>query len=113
MPLIFPTQNTLCTLFGPSPSFSRPAKDTRREDRPLRESIFPAHSTVDTLKEKTGDLGSEAAREWEKASSIAQKKAGAIELYSPKYYTACIIGGALACVSLLLSFIQLAALTPV
>lgn len=98
MPIIFPAQNTLAEVFRSSSPFSRPKpKDSIRE-HPLRSPIFSAWSAVDTVKEKAGELSNEAAREFEKASSIAQQKAGVIELYSPKYYAACTIGGILACV---------------
>lgn len=59
---------------------------------------YVAWSTVDDVKDKTNKLSNEAAKEFEKASAKAQAKAGPIELYSPKYYAACTLGGLLACV---------------
>jgi solute carrier family 25 (mitochondrial phosphate transporter), member 3 len=100
MPLVFPAQNTLCEVFGASSPFSRPKPKTPIREHPLKRPIFSAWSAVDTIKDKAGDLGSEAARELEKASSKAQGAAGPIELYSAKYYAACTIGGLLACVGL-------------
>lgn len=60
--------------------------------RALRREPFPAWSAIDDVK-KT------AAHEYEAASQKAQQTAGHIELYSPKYYAACTLGGLLACVS--------------
>lgn len=54
---------------------------------------------VDNAKDKAVKLGNEATKEFEKASSAAQAKAGKIELYSGKYYAACTFGGLMACVS--------------
>lgn len=100
MTIILPTQNTLCEVFRSSSPFSRPRPKTRSpfQEHPLKSPIFTAWSAIDNVKDKAGGLTNEAAREFEKASSIAQQKAGAIELYSPKYYAACTIGGILACV---------------
>jgi solute carrier family 25 (mitochondrial phosphate transporter), member 3 len=99
MPVTFPPQDTLYEVFGSSSPFSRPKARPTITEHPLQTPIFSAWSALDRVKDKAGGLGNEAAREFEKASSIAQKKAGAIELYSPKYYAACTIGGVLACVS--------------
>ncbi len=100
MTIIFPTQNTLCEVFGFSSPISKPGPKNHSSVRehPLRRPIFSAWSAIDNVKDSTGGLTNEAAREFEKASSIAQQKAGVIELYSPKYYAACTIGGILACV---------------
>ena len=98
MPIIFPTQNTLCDVFGTSSAFPRPKTQAPTREHPLKTPIFSAWSAVDTVKDKAGQLSNEAVREFEKASSKAQQKAGAIELYSAKYYAACTFGGLLACV---------------
>lgn len=98
MPIIFPADNTLSSVFGPSLPFLRPKPKASVPEHPLRRPIFSAWSAIDNVQEKAGELGNEAAREFEKASSIAQLKAGSIELYSPKYYAACTFGGLLACV---------------
>lgn len=57
-----------------------------------RPEPFPAWSVIDEAK-KT------AVHEYEAASQTAQKKAGKIELWTPKYDAACTFGGLLACVS--------------
>ncbi|KAJ6114589.1 mitochondrial phosphate carrier protein [Penicillium sp. IBT 16267x] len=55
-----------------------------------RREPFPAWSVIDEAK-KT------AAHEFDVASQTAQKKAGKIEPWTPKYYAACAFGGLLAC----------------
>lgn len=52
------------------------------------------------MKSKAGSLSNEAQKEIQKASQVAQAKAGKIELYSAKYYAACTLGGMLACVGI-------------
>ena len=63
-----------------------------------RTELYPAYSVVEDAKDKAQKLGSEATKEFEKASAKAQAKAGHIELYSGKYYAACTFGGLMACV---------------
>lgn len=67
--------------------------------RQARPDLMVAYSVVDDAKNKAQKLSAEASKEFEKASSEAQAKAGTIELYSGKYYAACTFGGLLACVS--------------
>ena len=62
---------------------------------------YSSWSVVDDAKNKANTLGTEATKEFEKASAKAQAKAGKIELYSAKYYAACTFGGLLACVSVI------------
>jgi len=50
-----------------------------------------------SVSERANKLSEEASQELAKASAKAQKKVGGIELYSPKYYAACTLGGLLAC----------------
>ncbi|KAL2064948.1 hypothetical protein VTL71DRAFT_4088 [Oculimacula yallundae] len=103
MPLLFPSQATLHSVFHPANSSVR--RDTSFEDAfprqrtPLeaRAELYPTWSTIDDAKNKASALSSEAAKEFEKASAKAQAKAGTIELYSAKYYAACTFGGLLAC----------------
>ncbi|OAA61000.1 mitochondrial phosphate carrier protein [Niveomyces insectorum RCEF 264] len=63
----------------------------------LRPELCVAYSVVDDAKGKAQKLSAEATREFEKASSAAQAKAGTIELFSGKYYAACTFGGLMAC----------------
>ena len=101
MPLLFPTQGTLHDVFSHkvpfchAPSTSGPPK---RGSYKARSDLYPAWSAVDDVKSKAGQLTEEAQREYTNASKAAQQKAGQIELYSPKYYAACTLGGLLACV---------------
>ncbi|KAG6011928.1 hypothetical protein E4U54_007835 [Claviceps lovelessii] len=62
-----------------------------------RPELYAAYSMVEDAKGKAKKLSVEATKEFEKASSAAQAKAGHIELYSGKYYAACTFGGLLAC----------------
>jgi len=99
MPLLFPTQITLQEIFAPqSPLYKHSAQpQSPKSSRKARNDLFPAWSAADDVKSKAGQLSSEAQREIQKASAAAQAKAGVIELYSPKYYAACTLGGLLAC----------------
>lgn len=96
---LYPPQHSVHQVFASSHSWThlkttRPAKATRRQGRP---DIFVAASVVDNAKDKAKRLSEEAQKEFDKASHKAQAKAGNIDLYSPKYYAACTVGGILAC----------------
>ena len=99
MPLLFPTQGTLHDIFPTHFSIYQQASKPKSSEQstPARRALFPAWSAVDDVKSKAGQLSAEAQKEFAKASEIAQAKAGTIELYSPKYYAACTLGGLLAC----------------
>ncbi|KAF1997612.1 mitochondrial carrier [Amniculicola lignicola CBS 123094] len=62
-----------------------------------RQELYPVWSVADDAKNKAAKLSDAAVTEFEKASSKTQRKAGHIELYSPKYYAACTFGGIMAC----------------
>jgi len=96
---LFPTQGALQGAFRASVPFGQPQKPVEPERTPLqaRSELYPAWSVVDDAKNKANALSAEASKEFEKASAKAQAKAGHIELYSAKYYSACIFGGLLAC----------------
>jgi solute carrier family 25 (mitochondrial phosphate transporter), member 3 len=55
-------------------------------------------STTDEFKAKAEKAADAAVAEFNKASATAQAKTGKIDLYSPKFFGACTLGGALACV---------------
>ncbi|KAH6898974.1 mitochondrial carrier domain-containing protein [Thelonectria olida] len=74
-----------------------PLANSGRTPYQARPELYSAYSVVDDAKDKAKKLSDEATREFEKASSKAQAKAGKIELFSPKYYAACTIGGLMAC----------------
>ncbi|KAI9879699.1 MAG: hypothetical protein M1830_007646 [Pleopsidium flavum] len=100
MPLLYPTQGTLSDVFSPQLPFGRSlnqAAPPKRYMSSAASDLYPAWSAVDDMKSKAGTLSEEAQREIQKASQAAQAKAGKIELYSPKYYAACTLGGLLAC----------------
>ena len=59
---------------------------------------FSIWSVTEDAKSKANALSQEAQREIQNASAAAQAKTGQIELYSAKYYAACITGGLVACV---------------
>lgn len=93
---LFPTQSAVSQTFLPTSPYYKPVVP---QSHPQQRPIFSAWSAVDEAKDKAADLANSAAKEYEKASSVAQQKAGKIELYSGKYYAACTFGGLLACVS--------------
>ena len=95
---LFPTPSALGASFNPTSPYYKPAPKPASE-YPLKRSLWSAYSVADDAKQKAVQLTDAAAAEYEKASHVAQKKAGAIELYSAKYYAACTFGGILACVS--------------
>lgn len=96
MPLL-PSLEVLVTAFGrpqksqlhdPEPSVPSSAVTTATSRRP----IFPAWSAVD-------DVRKTVSHDIEVAQARVHDRTGDIELYSPKYYASCTIGGILACVS--------------
>ena len=66
----------------------------------------PTHSVPLAALYPYASISEEAKRELQHASQVAQQKTGKIELYSPKYYTACTIGGVFACVPPLFPFVK-------
>jgi hypothetical protein len=101
MPMLFPTQSCLNEVFANQSPFWRPAPKPRSPEHPLKRPIFSAWSVAESAeaaKAKAGQLTDVAVDKYEKASAKAQAKAGAIELYSGKYYASCTVGGILACV---------------
>ena len=95
--MLFPNQSALRECFTPTSPLNpkpTPSKFTDRRDN----GAFQTWSAVDDVKNKAGQLSAEAQAEFSKVSAAAQAKNGKIELYSGKYYAACILGGVLACV---------------
>jgi len=100
---MFPSHGALTIHFAPQ----HPLTQTKSQPQPYYRSSgrgsaikgdpFPAWSAVDDIKKKADAFAKEAAREFDVASQKAQAKTGHIELYSPKYYAACVFGGLLAC----------------
>jgi len=99
MPSLYPNISTLHNAFSAHP-LTYPTSHTptpSQQPSPAPRTLFPAWSAADDVKSKAHQLSVEAQKEIGKASSIAQAKAGKIELYSAKYYAACTLGGLLAC----------------
>ena len=93
--LVTPTYATLSAVFPSTPfSIVVPQKTPRLQ--PSVASLYPYAS----ISEEAKKLGKEAQEEFRHASEATQKKAGKIDMYSPKFYAACTLGGVLACVYL-------------
>jgi solute carrier family 25 (mitochondrial phosphate transporter), member 3 len=99
---MFPSHGALTIHFAPQHPLTRVKSQPHSAARSsaIKRDPFPAWSAVDDIKKKADAFAKEAAREFDVASKKAQAKTGHIELYSPKYYAACIFGGLLACVSI-------------
>jgi len=91
MPSLFPTSSALSAVFGKR----TPVESS--EKKQLSQTQFQTWSVTEDAERKASELSTAAAKEYQKASSIAQAKAGNIELYSAKYYAACTFGGLMAC----------------
>lgn len=103
MPSLFPSKGILWDVFSSQAPYDKyHSNPPMNRDLPysLDQRRFSAWSAADDMKTKAGALSDEAQREISRASAAAQAKAGGIELYSLKYYSACTFGGLIACVSL-------------
>ncbi|KAF2468057.1 mitochondrial carrier [Lindgomyces ingoldianus] len=100
MQSIFPTQKTLVQAFAGCSSFQSVNAESQSKYPSkwlARHELYPVWSTVEDAKNKAAKLSDAAVAELEKASHKAQDTTGKIVMYSPKFYTACIFGGVLAC----------------
>jgi solute carrier family 25 phosphate transporter 3 len=79
MPSLFPTSSALSVVFG-----KRTPVESSDKTKPS-SAQFQIWSVTEDAERKASELSSAAAKEYQKASSIAQAKAGNIELYSAKY----------------------------
>jgi solute carrier family 25 phosphate transporter 3 len=95
-----PSEDVIVSTFSSQHPLRQPAKHPQLSGAPdtRRREPFPAWSVVDDTKKKADAFAKEASREFNVASQKAQAKTGKIELWSPKYYAACTVGGLLACV---------------
>ena len=100
MPLLFPTQGTLSEAFSPRLPFGQAAPEQQHASE-VPSDHYSAWSTVEDVKSKAGSLSEEARRELNQATQTIQPKRTEIELYSPKYYATCTLGGLVACVGFL------------
>lgn len=87
MQSLFPTASALSATFGQTSPYalSKPAPATRTPHQARRE-LYGAWDVAEDAKSKATELSGAAQKELEKASALAQQKAGKIELYSGKYY---------------------------
>jgi solute carrier family 25 (mitochondrial phosphate transporter), member 3 len=92
--MLFPSQGVIYNSFLPASPFYKAAPVEHPQKRP----IFSSWSAADTVKDKAEQVAADASKQYEKASNKAQAKVGGIELYSGKYYAACVVGGIIACV---------------
>ncbi|KAF2155902.1 mitochondrial carrier [Myriangium duriaei CBS 260.36] len=97
MPSLFPSLDALSGTFGVCSPFNQPRPSEPQSTTFSRTDIFRTWSVADDAKAKAQQLSDVAVKDYQKASAAAQAKAGKIELYSGKYYAACITGGLLAC----------------
>lgn len=99
MSYLYPRQDALQKTFASPAGLGQSQNSVKARSTPYqaRPELYGAWSVVDDAKNKANKLGAEATKEFEKASSAAQAKAGKIELYSGKYYAACTFGGLMAC----------------
>ncbi|KAF2679319.1 mitochondrial carrier [Lentithecium fluviatile CBS 122367] len=100
MPNVFPAPSILNQAFAGCSAFPQRTPDVLSPPASkwtARHELYPVWSAVDDAKNKAAKLSDAAVAEFDKASSKAQVKAGAIELYSAKFYAACTVGGVMAC----------------
>jgi len=92
MPSVFPSSSALSAVFGRNAPVE--SSENNLKSSPAQ---FQVWSVTEDAERKASELSTAAAKEYQKASSVAQAKAGNIELYSAKYYAACTFGGLMAC----------------
>ncbi|TKA70929.1 putative mitochondrial phosphate carrier protein [Friedmanniomyces simplex] len=101
MPSLFPSASALSATFAASSPFHPPQQQqpapAKRSPYAARTELYQSWDALEDAKQKTAQIGNEVAKEYTKASNVAQAKAGHIELYSAKYYAACTFGGLMAC----------------
>lgn len=88
MPSLFPSSDALSAVFGGRATPASAEKKENAQQRSpyqARTELFQTWSVTEDAERKAGQLSSAAAKEYEKASHLAQEKAGKIELYSGKY----------------------------
>ena len=90
MQSFFPSASTLGATFGHATPyrFNTPTP-AKRSPYEARSHLYPSWDVAEDAKNKAAGLSDAAQKELEKASQLAQSKAGKIELYSGKYYAVC------------------------
>ena len=94
MSILYPSQSSIRDAFAPAFTATSPQSITPLRSRPTKPRYIAWSAS-----EKAASLSEEAQAELKKASAATQAKTGQIELYSGKFYAACILGGLLACVN--------------
>ena len=89
MQSFFPTGSTLSATFGHASPYTNFQQPVKRSPYQARSHLYPSWDVAEDAKNKAAGLSDAAAKEIEKASAIAQQKAGKIELYGGKYYAVC------------------------
>jgi len=84
MSALFPSASALSATFGNANPYHMPA--ARRSPYAARTELYGSWNVAEDAKQKSTQLADAATKEYEKASQLAQQKAGKIELYSGKYY---------------------------
>lgn len=82
MPSSFPSSTALSAVFGKTVPESTEQKRSRHDVLAGRYQVW---SVTEDAERKASELSHAAAKEYQKASAVAQAKAGNIELYSGKY----------------------------
>lgn len=79
MPSLFPSSTALSAVFG------KATPNDTEQKRNVPEGRYQTWSVTEDAERKASELSQAAAKEYQKASAVAQAKAGHIELYSGKY----------------------------
>jgi solute carrier family 25 phosphate transporter 3 len=82
MPSLFPSSTALSAVFG---RVSPESTEQRRSRHDVPVGRYQVWSVTEDAERKASELSHAAAKEYQKASAVAQAKAGNIELYSGKY----------------------------
>jgi solute carrier family 25 phosphate transporter 3 len=87
MQSFFPTASALSATFGHATPYNlKTQTPAKRSPYLARSNLYPSWDVAEDAKNKAAGLSDAATKELQKASEIAQAKAGKIELYSGKYY---------------------------
>jgi len=82
MPSLFPSSTALSAVFGKATPEST---EQKRSSNNAPVGRYQTWSVTEDAERKASELSHAAAKEYQKASAVAQAKAGNIELYSGKY----------------------------
>jgi solute carrier family 25 phosphate transporter 3 len=87
MPSLFPSSNALSAVFGgkATSTDSTTEQKQQRSQHDAPAGRYQIWSVTEDAERKASELSKAAAKEYQKASAVAQAKVGGIELYSGKY----------------------------